>query len=187
MEHQDDGQECREKLAEVDPCHSEGCMQVEPTRDVQPCKKQHFTFSLVNLYGTSEINSIVEGKLLKLNGNYCPVTVSLLPPYTNKLATKVFLLLAFSTLAIDWDSDTRRLLFDEQEAQVVVCSFHKYSVCKLSTRHSTQHDTSIDHSNKQLKLCVAPCLELESTTWGELVGTRTTGLLLLICHQHSWK
>uniref|UniRef100_A0A669QGE0 Ubiquitin carboxyl-terminal hydrolase n=1 Tax=Phasianus colchicus TaxID=9054 RepID=A0A669QGE0_PHACC len=29
----------------------------------------------------------------------------------------VFLLLAFSTLAIDWDSDTRRLLFDEQEAQ----------------------------------------------------------------------
>uniref|UniRef100_A0A669QJ07 Ubiquitin carboxyl-terminal hydrolase 4 n=1 Tax=Phasianus colchicus TaxID=9054 RepID=A0A669QJ07_PHACC len=91
MEHQDDGQECREKLAEVDPCHSEGCMQIEPTRDVQPCKKQHFTFSLVNLYGTSEINSIVEGKLLKLN--------------------------AFSTLAIDWDSDTRRLLFDEQEAQ----------------------------------------------------------------------
>uniref|UniRef100_A0A8C3LGE2 Ubiquitin carboxyl-terminal hydrolase n=1 Tax=Chrysolophus pictus TaxID=9089 RepID=A0A8C3LGE2_CHRPC len=91
MEHQDDGQESREKLAEVDPCHSEGCMQIEPMRDVQPCKKQHFTFSLVNLYGTSEINSIVEGKLLKLN--------------------------AFSTLAIDWDSDTRRLLFDEQEAQ----------------------------------------------------------------------
>ncbi|XP_048813987.1 ubiquitin carboxyl-terminal hydrolase 4 [Lagopus muta] len=96
MEHQDDGPECREKLAEVDPCHTEGCMQVEPTRDVQPCKKQHFTFSLVNLYGTSEINSIVEGKLLKLN--------------------------AFSTLAIDWDSDTRRLLFDEQEAQA--CEKH---------------------------------------------------------------
>ncbi|XP_065605504.1 ubiquitin carboxyl-terminal hydrolase 4 [Cyrtonyx montezumae] len=91
MEHQDDGQEGREKLAEVGPCHSEGCMQVESTRDPQPCKKQYFTFSLVNLYGTSEINSIVEGKILKLN--------------------------AFSTLAIDWDSDTRRLLFDEQEAQ----------------------------------------------------------------------
>lgn len=91
MEHQDDGQEGREKLAEVDPCPSEGCMQIEPTRDLQPCKKQHFTFSLVNLYGTSEINSIVEGKLLKLS--------------------------AFSTLAIDWDSGTRRLLFDEQEAQ----------------------------------------------------------------------
>ncbi|OXB53531.1 hypothetical protein ASZ78_016180 [Callipepla squamata] len=91
MEHQDDGQEGREKLAEVDPCHSEGCMQVESTRDLQPCKKQYFTFSLVNLYGTSEINSIVEGKILKLN--------------------------AFSTLAVDWDSDARRLLFDEQEAQ----------------------------------------------------------------------
>lgn len=60
----------------------------------------------------------------------CPVILSLLPPYTNKLAQKLFFsLLAFSTLAIDWDSGTRRLLFDEQEAQVVVCSFHKYSMC----------------------------------------------------------
>uniref|UniRef100_A0A8B9NRG0 Ubiquitin carboxyl-terminal hydrolase 4 n=1 Tax=Accipiter nisus TaxID=211598 RepID=A0A8B9NRG0_9AVES len=71
MEHQDGGQEGKEKLAEVDPCHSEGCMQIESARDPQPCKKQHFTFSLVNSSGTSEINSIVEGKILKLNGNYC--------------------------------------------------------------------------------------------------------------------
>lgn len=86
MEHQDGGQEGKEKLAEVDPCHSEGCMQIESARDLQPCKKQHFTFSLVNSSGTSEINSIVEGKILKLNGNYCLTAVFLfcfLPsPYT---------------------------------------------------------------------------------------------------------
>ncbi|NWV01188.1 UBP4 hydrolase, partial [Upupa epops] len=90
MEHQNGGQEGKEKLAEVDPCHSEGCMQVQSERD-PPCKKQYFTFSIVNSSGTSDINSIVEGKILKLN--------------------------AFSTIAIDWDPDTRRLLFDEQEAQ----------------------------------------------------------------------
>lgn len=124
MEHQDGGQEGKEKLAEVDPCHSEGCMQIESARDPQPCKKQHFTFSLVNSSGTSEINSIVEGKILKLNGNYClPVFFS---SFSSYLCNKCFFfLVAFSALAIDWDSDTRRLLFDEQEAQVVVCSFHK--------------------------------------------------------------
>lgn len=41
-------------------------------------------------------------------------------------------LVAFSALAIDWDSDTRRLLFDEQEAQVVVCSICKQSVCECA-------------------------------------------------------
>lgn len=41
-------------------------------------------------------------------------------------------LVAFSALAIDWDSDTRRLLLDEQEAQVVVCSVHKQSVCECA-------------------------------------------------------
>ncbi|XP_030812468.1 ubiquitin carboxyl-terminal hydrolase 4 isoform X2 [Camarhynchus parvulus] len=91
MEHQDGGEEGKEKLTEADPCHSEGCMQVESARDLQPCKKQHFTLSLVNSSGTSEINSIVEGKILKLN--------------------------AFSAVAVDWDSETRRLLYDEQEAQ----------------------------------------------------------------------
>lgn len=124
MEHQDGGEEGKEKLTEVDPCHSEGCMQVESPKDLQPCKKQHFTFSLVNSSGTSEINSIVEGKILKLNGN-CFLAVfysSCLLHLCNKY---FFFLVAFSAVAIDWDSETRRLLYDEQEAQVVVCSFHK--------------------------------------------------------------
>uniref|UniRef100_A0A8B9NLZ6 Ubiquitin carboxyl-terminal hydrolase n=1 Tax=Accipiter nisus TaxID=211598 RepID=A0A8B9NLZ6_9AVES len=126
MEHQDGGQEGKEKLAEVDPCHSEGCMQIESARDPQPCKKQHFTFSLVNSSGTSEINSIVEGKILKLN--------------------------AFSALAIDWDSDTRRLLFDEQEAQ----AFEK-------------HGSMLQPQKKKAVVALRDCIELFTTmeTLGE--------------------
>ncbi|NXK46864.1 UBP4 hydrolase, partial [Chauna torquata] len=125
MEHQDGGQEGQEKLTEVDPCHSEGCMQIE-SRDLQACKKQHFTFSLVNSYGTSEINSIVEGRILKLN--------------------------AFSTLAIDWDSDMRRLLFDEQEAQ----AFEK-------------HASMLQPQEKAAVVALRDCIELFTTmeTLGE--------------------
>ncbi|XP_075618078.1 ubiquitin carboxyl-terminal hydrolase 4 isoform X2 [Balearica regulorum gibbericeps] len=126
MEHQDGGQEGKENLGEVDPCHSEGCMQIESARDLQPCKKQYFTFSLVNSSGTSEINSIVEGKILKLN--------------------------AFSALAIDWDSDTRRLLFDEQEAQ----AFEK-------------HGSMLQPQKKKAVVALRDCIELFTTmeTLGE--------------------
>ncbi|NWI13996.1 UBP4 hydrolase, partial [Crypturellus soui] len=126
MEHQDGGQEDKEKPAEMDSCHGNGCMQVESGRDLPPCKKQLFTFSLVNSYGTSEINSIVEGKLLKLN--------------------------AFSTLAIDWDSDMRRLLFDEQEAQ----AFEK-------------HASMLQPQKKKAVVALRDCIELFTTmeTLGE--------------------
>ncbi|XP_064374650.1 ubiquitin carboxyl-terminal hydrolase 4 isoform X2 [Dromaius novaehollandiae] len=126
MEHQDGGQEGKEKLAEIDPCHTDGCMQIESTRDLQPRKKQLFTFSLVNSYGTSEINSIVEGKILKLN--------------------------AFSTLAIDWDSDMRRLLFDEQESQ----AFEK-------------HGSTLQPQKKKAVVALRDCIELFTTmeTLGE--------------------
>uniref|UniRef100_A0A8B9PG58 Ubiquitin carboxyl-terminal hydrolase n=1 Tax=Apteryx owenii TaxID=8824 RepID=A0A8B9PG58_APTOW len=126
MEHQDGGQEGKEKLAEIDPCHADGCMQIESTRDLQPRKKQLFTFSHVNSYGTSEINVIVEGKILKLN--------------------------AFSTLAIDWDSDMRRLLFDEQESQ----AFEK-------------HGSMLQPQKKKAVVALRDCIELFTTmeTLGE--------------------
>ncbi|NWJ08362.1 UBP4 hydrolase, partial [Crypturellus undulatus] len=126
MEHQDGGQEGKEKPAEMDSCHGNSCMQVESGRDLPPRKKQLFTFSLVNSYGTSEINSIVEGKLLKLN--------------------------AFSTLAIDWDSDMRRLLFDEQEAQ----AFEK-------------HASMLQPQKKKAVVALRDCIELFTTmeTLGE--------------------
>ncbi|XP_009991770.1 PREDICTED: ubiquitin carboxyl-terminal hydrolase 4 [Chaetura pelagica] len=126
MEHQDGGQEGKEKVVEADPCHSEGCMQIESARDLQPCKKQYFTFSLMNSSGTSELNSIVEGKVLKLN--------------------------AFSALAIDWDSETRRLLFDEQEAQ----AFEK-------------HASMSQPQKKKAVVALRDCIELFTTmeTLGE--------------------
>uniref|UniRef100_A0A8B9GCK2 Ubiquitin carboxyl-terminal hydrolase n=1 Tax=Amazona collaria TaxID=241587 RepID=A0A8B9GCK2_9PSIT len=126
MEHQDGGEEGKDKLAEADACHSEGCMQVESARDLQPSRKQYFTFSLVNSSGTSEINSIVEGKILKLN--------------------------AFSALAVDWDSDTRRLLFDEQEAQ----AFEK-------------HESMLQPQKKKAVVALRDCIELFTTmeTLGE--------------------
>ncbi|XP_067417360.1 ubiquitin carboxyl-terminal hydrolase 4 isoform X2 [Emydura macquarii macquarii] len=92
MEHQDGDKEGRENASKTDPCQSEGCSQVLLGKEGQHCKKPLFTFSLVNSYGTSEINSLTtEGKILKLNSH--------------------------ATLAIDLDPDVRKLLFDEQESQ----------------------------------------------------------------------
>nr|KAF6476824.1 ubiquitin specific peptidase 4 [Rousettus aegyptiacus] len=94
MEHQEDG---KEQLSET-----EGSGEDEPGSDHgettqkkvggRPCAKKLFTFSLVNSYGTADINSLAtDGKLLKLNSR--------------------------STLAIDWDSETRSLYYDEQESE----------------------------------------------------------------------
>ncbi|XP_012510634.1 PREDICTED: ubiquitin carboxyl-terminal hydrolase 4 isoform X2 [Propithecus coquereli] len=94
MEHQEEG---KEQLSET-----EGSGEDEPGSDPsettqkkvkgQPCPKRLFTFSLVNSYGTADINSLgTDGKLLKLNSR--------------------------STLAIDWDSETRSLYYDEQESE----------------------------------------------------------------------
>lgn len=70
MEHQEDG---KEQLSET-----EGSGEDEPGSDHgettqkkvggRPCAKKLFTFSLVNSYGTADINSLAtDGKLLKLN------------------------------------------------------------------------------------------------------------------------
>uniref|UniRef100_A0A8C3X0Q8 Ubiquitin carboxyl-terminal hydrolase n=1 Tax=Catagonus wagneri TaxID=51154 RepID=A0A8C3X0Q8_9CETA len=94
MEHQEEG---REQLSET-----EGSGEDEPESDHgettqkkikdRPCPERLFTFSLVNSYGTADINSLAtDGKLLKLNSR--------------------------STLAIDWDSETRSRYYDEQESE----------------------------------------------------------------------
>ncbi|XP_055269795.1 ubiquitin carboxyl-terminal hydrolase 4 isoform X2 [Moschus berezovskii] len=94
MEHQEEG---REQLSET-----EGSGDDEPGSDHgeatqkkskgRPCPRRLFTFSLVNSYGTADINSLAtDGKLLKLNSR--------------------------STLAIDWDSETRSRYYNEQESE----------------------------------------------------------------------
>ncbi|XP_006171026.2 ubiquitin carboxyl-terminal hydrolase 4 isoform X2 [Tupaia chinensis] len=93
MEHQEEG---REQLSDAEGSGEDelGHDPSEATQKVkgQPCSKRLFTFSLVNSYGTADINSLAtDGKLLKLNSR--------------------------STLAIDWDSETRNLYYDEQESE----------------------------------------------------------------------
>ncbi|XP_043741118.1 ubiquitin carboxyl-terminal hydrolase 4 isoform X2 [Cervus elaphus] len=94
MEHQEEG---REQLSET-----EGSGDDEPGSDHgeatqkkskgRPRPRRLFTFSLVNSYGTADINSLAtDGKLLKLNSR--------------------------STLAIDWDSETRSRYYNEQESE----------------------------------------------------------------------
>uniref|UniRef100_A0A8C2YMQ1 Ubiquitin carboxyl-terminal hydrolase n=1 Tax=Chinchilla lanigera TaxID=34839 RepID=A0A8C2YMQ1_CHILA len=94
MEHQDEG---REQLSEPEGS-GEDSLGGDPSEATQkkvkgqPCPRRLFTFSLVNSYGTADINSFAtDGKLLKLNSR--------------------------STLAIDWDSETRSLYYDEQESE----------------------------------------------------------------------
>ncbi|XP_074861038.1 ubiquitin carboxyl-terminal hydrolase 4 isoform X2 [Carettochelys insculpta] len=88
MEHQDRDEGGREKTSET-----EGCALDSLGKEGQHPKKPLFTFSLVNSYGTSEINlAVTDGKLLKLNSH--------------------------ATLAVDLEPDTWKLMSDEQESQV---------------------------------------------------------------------
>ncbi|KAM8758560.1 ubiquitin carboxyl-terminal hydrolase 4 isoform 2-T2 [Rhynchonycteris naso] len=94
MEHLDEGREPLSELEggwedELGGDHAETTQKQSKGR---PCSKRLFTFSLVNSYGTADINSLAsDGKLLKLNSR--------------------------STLAIDWDTETRSLYYDEQESE----------------------------------------------------------------------
>uniref|UniRef100_A0A2K5DEW0 Ubiquitin carboxyl-terminal hydrolase 4 n=1 Tax=Aotus nancymaae TaxID=37293 RepID=A0A2K5DEW0_AOTNA len=94
MEHQEEG---NEQLLETegsgeDELGNDPSEATQKKIEGQPCPKRLFTFSLVNSYGTADINSLAtDGKLLKLNSR--------------------------STLAIDWDSETRSLYYDEQESE----------------------------------------------------------------------
>ncbi|KAK2506976.1 hypothetical protein MC885_006393 [Smutsia gigantea] len=93
MEHQEEG---GEQLPGMEGSGEDvpGSSRCEAARKTQgpPCPKRLFTFSLVNSYGTADINSLVtDGKLLKLNSR--------------------------STLAIDWDSEARSLYYDQQESE----------------------------------------------------------------------
>uniref|UniRef100_A0A8D1KHA0 Ubiquitin carboxyl-terminal hydrolase n=1 Tax=Sus scrofa TaxID=9823 RepID=A0A8D1KHA0_PIG len=94
MEHQEEG---REQLSETEGSGEDelgsdrGETSQKKLKD-RPCPERLFTFSLVNSYGTADINSLAtDGKLLKLNSR--------------------------STLAIDWDSETRNRYYDEQESE----------------------------------------------------------------------
>ncbi|XP_070594888.1 ubiquitin carboxyl-terminal hydrolase 4 isoform X2 [Erythrolamprus reginae] len=124
MEHQD-CEENKQKILDADAPQSEE--RNEQVEGKQPQKKQLFSFSFVNSYGTSEVNCLTtEGKILKLS--------------------------SYATVAIDWDSDTRKLLFDEEEAQ----AFEK-------------HNSMFQSQKKKTSVALRECIELFTTmeTLGE--------------------
>uniref|UniRef100_H3BAQ6 Ubiquitin carboxyl-terminal hydrolase 4 n=1 Tax=Latimeria chalumnae TaxID=7897 RepID=H3BAQ6_LATCH len=91
------------------------------------CQKKLFSFSVVNAYGTSEINSITpDGKFIKLGSH--------------------------STVAIDWDSETKKLYYDDQESE----AFEK-------------HESMLQPQKKRSMVALRECIELFTTmeTLGE--------------------
>ncbi|KAM4612632.1 ubiquitin carboxyl-terminal hydrolase 4 [Polymixia lowei] len=86
-----------------------------------------FTFSMVNSYGTANISPLpCDGNVLKLNPH--------------------------STVAIDWDSDTKKLCYDDQEAE----AFEK-------------HESILQPQKKKTTVALRECIELFTTmeTLGE--------------------
>ncbi|XP_019579425.2 ubiquitin carboxyl-terminal hydrolase 4 isoform X1 [Rhinolophus sinicus] len=130
MEHQEEDKEQlleAEGSGEAEP-GSDGGETARKTGTGRPCPRRLFTFSLVNSYGTADINSLAtDGKLLKLNSR--------------------------STLAIDWDSESRRLYYDEQESE----AFEKH-VSMLQPQ-----------KKKKTAMALRDCIELFTTmeTLGE--------------------
>ncbi|XP_070247364.1 ubiquitin carboxyl-terminal hydrolase 4 isoform X3 [Myotis yumanensis] len=130
MEHLEEG---REQLSEPEGSWEEelGSDRGETTQRKspgRPCPQRLFTFSLVNAYGTADINSLAtDGNLLKLSSR--------------------------STLAIDWDTETRSLYYDEQESE----AFEKH-VSMLQPQ-----------KKKKTAMALRDCIELFTTmeTLGE--------------------
>ncbi|KAM6981471.1 ubiquitin carboxyl-terminal hydrolase 4 [Aplochiton taeniatus] len=86
-----------------------------------------FSFSMVNSYGTANISPLpCDGNVLKLNTH--------------------------STVAIDWDSDTKKLCYDDQEAEAY-----------------EKHDSMLQPQKKKATVALRECIELFTTmeTLGE--------------------
>uniref|UniRef100_A0A8C7XYA3 Ubiquitin carboxyl-terminal hydrolase n=1 Tax=Oryzias sinensis TaxID=183150 RepID=A0A8C7XYA3_9TELE len=90
-------------------------------------KTKLFTFSVVNFYGTANISSLpCEGNVLKLNPH--------------------------STVAIDWDAESKKLFYDEQEAEAY-----------------EKHESMLQPQKKKTTVALRDCIELFTTmeTLGE--------------------
>uniref|UniRef100_A0A3B3H6I0 Ubiquitin carboxyl-terminal hydrolase 4 n=1 Tax=Oryzias latipes TaxID=8090 RepID=A0A3B3H6I0_ORYLA len=99
----------------------------EEAMDHQGQKTKLFTFSVVNFYGTANISSLpCEGNVLKLNPH--------------------------STIAIDWDTESKKLFYDEQEAEAY-----------------EKHESMLQPQKKKTTVALRDCIELFTTmeTLGE--------------------
>ncbi|RVE73386.1 hypothetical protein OJAV_G00049000 [Oryzias javanicus] len=90
-------------------------------------KTKLFAFSIVNFYGTANISSLpCDGNVLKLNPH--------------------------STVAIDWDAESKKLFYDEQEAEAY-----------------EKHESMLQPQKKKTTVALRDCIELFTTmeTLGE--------------------
>uniref|UniRef100_A0AAQ5ZYN4 Ubiquitin carboxyl-terminal hydrolase n=1 Tax=Amphiprion ocellaris TaxID=80972 RepID=A0AAQ5ZYN4_AMPOC len=98
-----------------------------------------FTFSIVNSYGTANISPLpCDGNVLK----HVLFTL-LLPPLFSA---------AHSTVAIDWDTESKKLCYDEQEAEAY-----------------EKHESMLQPQKKKATVALRECIELFTTmeTLGE--------------------
>ncbi|XP_013988320.2 ubiquitin carboxyl-terminal hydrolase 4 [Salmo salar] len=121
---------------QVSPEPENGQSEEEDTSDLEngpktkPCSStppKLFSFSMVNSYGTANISPLpCDGNILKLNTH--------------------------STVAIDWDSDSKKLCYDDQEAEAY-----------------EKHESMLQAPKKKATVALRECIELFTTmeTLGE--------------------
>uniref|UniRef100_A0A4W5RLP0 Ubiquitin carboxyl-terminal hydrolase n=1 Tax=Hucho hucho TaxID=62062 RepID=A0A4W5RLP0_9TELE len=132
-----EGQQQHEAMdQQVSPEPENGQSEEEDTSDLEngpktkPCSStppKLFSFSMVNSYGTANISPLpCDGNVLKLNTH--------------------------STVAIDWDSDSKKLCYDDQEAEAY-----------------EKHESMLQAPKKKATVALRECIELFTTmeTLGE--------------------
>ncbi|XP_069592061.1 ubiquitin carboxyl-terminal hydrolase 4 [Ranitomeya imitator] len=135
MDHQEEHEEGDEAPEEtngqsddsVEEENSEGCSPCsEMPKKAQDVHKRLFCFSLVNSYATSDVGSMpAEGAFLKLT--------------------------SYSTVAIDWDAEMKKLYYDDQEAE----AFDK-------------HESMLQPQKKKMTVALRDCIQLFTKT--EVLG-----------------
>ncbi|XP_053325397.1 ubiquitin carboxyl-terminal hydrolase 4 isoform X2 [Spea bombifrons] len=137
MDHQDERDE-REESPEESNGQSDDSVEDESSeggcspcnkmpKKARDCRKRLFTFSLVNSYATSDVGSMpAEGSILKLN--------------------------SYSTIAIDWNTEAKKLFYDDQEAE----AFDK-------------HESMLQPQKKKITVALRDCIQLftKKETLGE--------------------
>ncbi|XP_075704906.1 ubiquitin carboxyl-terminal hydrolase 4-like [Rhinoderma darwinii] len=135
MDHQEEREETEESPEEsngqsddsVEDESSEGCSPCNKVpKKAQDHHKRLFCFSLVNSYATSDVGSMpAEGAFLKLT--------------------------SYSTVAIDWDTETKKLCYGDQEAE----AFDK-------------HESMMQPQKKKMAVALRDCIQLFTKT--EVLG-----------------
>ncbi|KAM4722665.1 ubiquitin carboxyl-terminal hydrolase 4 [Rhinophrynus dorsalis] len=133
MDHQEEEEDEHEECPEESNGQSDDSVEEESSeggcspcnkmpKKAQDCRKRLFNFSLVNSYATSEVASMPpEGSFLRLS--------------------------SYSTIAIDWDTETKQMFYDDQEAE----AFDK-------------HESMLQPQKKKITVALRDCIQLFTKT-----------------------